>query len=79
MREECVEVLRRGQVPPPDLLVTEVAVELVYNGFKYPLVAQRSGPNSFILSMPGSPNNIEVVSPQTPNPCSLSPICSLSQ
>ncbi|ELR23464.1 acetylCoA carboxylase [Acanthamoeba castellanii str. Neff] len=59
MREECIEALRRGQVPPPDKLVTEVVVELVYNGFKYPLKAQRSGPSSFLLSLPGSPNVIE--------------------
>jgi hypothetical protein len=60
MRDECIEVLRRGQVPPPEQLVADVEVELVYNGFKYPLKAQRSGPNTFLISLPGSPNVIEV-------------------
>jgi biotin carboxylase len=59
MRDECIEVLRRGQVPPPEQLVADVEVELVYNGFKYPLKAQRSGPNTFLISLPGSPNVIE--------------------
>lgn len=60
IRDEAVEFLRRGQVPPTDLLTTEIDVELVYNGTKYTFVVKRSGPNSFLLSLPGGTATIQV-------------------
>ncbi|OQR88272.1 acetyl-CoA carboxylase [Achlya hypogyna] len=47
--EAYVAQLERGQIPAPDLLTQEDALELIYEGVKYQIKAARSGAITFTL------------------------------
>ncbi|EQC39628.1 acetyl-CoA carboxylase [Saprolegnia diclina VS20] len=48
--EAYVAQLERGQIPAPELLTQEDALELIYEGVKYQIQAARSGAITFTLS-----------------------------
>jgi len=48
------ELLKKGQLPPKNLLSMKHDIELILDGIKYKLQCTRNGPNKFTLSLTGN-------------------------
>lgn len=55
-----LKIFFRGQIQGSNTLSNIVDVELIHEGYKYKVQANKSGPNSYFLVMNGSWKEIEV-------------------
>jgi biotin carboxylase/acetyl-CoA carboxylase carboxyltransferase component/biotin carboxyl carrier protein len=59
-RQEHNGFMERGQLPPSELLKSDVGVELIYDDVKYALVASQTGTRTFALECNGASQEVDV-------------------